>query len=640
MATITALNVRLGMDASNFSAGADLARAEVNKVAATMRQSTPPAEKFKKDVDLLNKAFSESGKQSKEYAQALEFLRNKYGQVDPAAKKASSSINQIKQSMLNAVPGGHMFANMLKGPAGAMIALGAAAAIAIRGMKQAAERIDETAKAARSLGFAYRDLIGIQMLAGEVTGLDAATVNRGLGQFVKRLAEARVDGGKLKETMAALGLDVDKLAASAPADAFKAVSTAIAGIADKSEQVRIATLLVGKEGYKMVELFRQGGAAIDKMVQEAERLGAALSDQQVSEIESMNDAFGRVGMSIQGIWNSLLSQLAPTLTNIAKLASDFFVMVRKAGEAYAVMHPAVAAIGFLVNAMIEGFRGFIAVVSDSISLFASIPGAIFGGGKLNTSLSESGRLLDEYRDKTLGLTGATKSQTEAEEEAAIVRQRAQEAIDKFNKAYEKRLQDLQIESVALAGNVELAERMRLQAEGYSDAQIDAIQAMQQQNAAIKERIAAEAEAAKAAEAAEKKRKDDFWKDYDAKVKAIEDIESDFTIEVESAMKAAKDFFDNERQQDDQRRKDVSAGPGAGMEAGSAEAAKFMADQVNDRIGAASVPPTPTPGEKEIADKAEELLLAQRDANTKQDEELKVMKDLLVAFKDNGFKRAR
>jgi peptidoglycan hydrolase CwlO-like protein len=107
MATITALNVRLGMDASNFSAGADLARSEVNKVASVLRQSEPPAKKFQKEIELLDRAFSEAGKQTKEYADAVEFLRKKHGQVAPEIKKTSGAVDQIKQSMMNAVPGGN-----------------------------------------------------------------------------------------------------------------------------------------------------------------------------------------------------------------------------------------------------------------------------------------------------------------------------------------------------------------------------------------------------------------------------------------------------------------------------------------------------------------------------------------------------
>jgi hypothetical protein len=62
MTTITALNVRLGMDVSNFNEGANLAKNELNRVATIVRQSVPPAEKYRSELDLLNRAFSETGK--------------------------------------------------------------------------------------------------------------------------------------------------------------------------------------------------------------------------------------------------------------------------------------------------------------------------------------------------------------------------------------------------------------------------------------------------------------------------------------------------------------------------------------------------------------------------------------------------
>ena len=61
MPSITALNVRLGIDVSNFSEGVELAKSEVTKVSAVMRQSVPPTEKFQQELALLNKVFSASG---------------------------------------------------------------------------------------------------------------------------------------------------------------------------------------------------------------------------------------------------------------------------------------------------------------------------------------------------------------------------------------------------------------------------------------------------------------------------------------------------------------------------------------------------------------------------------------------------
>ena len=638
MSTITALNVRLGMDASNFAQGADLARAEVNKVARVLRQSEPPAEKFKKDLDLLNRAFSESGKSSKEYANALEFLRKKHGQMEPSVKKASGSLGQLKDSMLSAVPGGGMLANALKGPAGAALALAAAAAVAWRNMMIAAQRIDETAKAAKSLGLAYEDLVSIQMLAAESAGMDSATVNRGIGQFARKLAEARVNGGALAETMKAIGLDATELAGMDTAEAFRQVSDAISGIPDKAEQIRVTTMLLGEEGAKMVEVFRQGGGAIDAMNKEAERLGTILSDQSVKDVEAMNDAFGRVNMSIEGIWNQMLADLAPTLTEVAKLASDFFVMIRKASEASKMLSPALMVAAPIVQKMVDGFRAIIALANDIIAVFTSMKD-VLSGGELNLEFAESGRLLDELEARSNGTADAIAESTAAAEALAIETQRAADAAAKIEESFQKQVDELNIMNIELSGNADLAEEMRLEAQGYNDAQIEVLMTMRKQNEEIRERAAAEREAAqeatKAAEAMAREREKQAEK---AKKEAAE-LEKAFEMEVSSALAAAKEFFAAERQKDQQMRDEIAKGPSS-IEAGSSEAARFMADQVNAQIGASAIPERPSPGEKEIADKAEALLIAQREANAQQTEELETMKQLLVQFKENGFKRIR
>lgn len=91
MTTITALNVRLGMDVSNFSEGANLAKSETTRVAAIMRQSVPASEKYKQGLDLINRAFSEAGKKSKEYANAVAHLEQKHNQATAAIAKTTAA---------------------------------------------------------------------------------------------------------------------------------------------------------------------------------------------------------------------------------------------------------------------------------------------------------------------------------------------------------------------------------------------------------------------------------------------------------------------------------------------------------------------------------------------------------------------
>ena len=156
---------------------------------------------------------------------------------------------------------------------------------------------------------------------------------------------------------------------------------------------------------------------------------------------------------------------------------------------------------------------------------------------------------------------------------------------------------------------------------------------------------------KAMEDAHKQQQKNVEKERAARLKAIEDAkreqeraaqaaEEQFQRDMENARKAAMDYFAEQQKQQEQRRADVARGPGAGIEVGSAEAAKFQADQVNKQIGAAAIPDQPTPGETQIAWKAEQLFREQQATNAAAQRQLAVMESLLRETKENGFRRIR
>lgn len=109
---------------------------------------------------------------------------------------------------------------------------------------------------------------------------------------------------------------------------------------------------------------------------------------------------------------------------------------------------------------------------------------------------------------------------------------------------------------------------------------------------------------------------------------------------EKALKEANTFFEQERRKEESRRKDVAKGPGSGIEVGSAEAAKYMADQMNEAIGAKAVPETGTPTDDALLQETtrqSDLLQRQEEATKKQTE---ILSKLLDEQKDNKFKRIR
>ena len=86
-----------------------------------------------------------------------------------------------------------------------------------------------------------------------------------------------------------------------------------------------------------------------------------------------------------------------------------------------------------------------------------------------------------------------------------------------------------------------------------------------------------------------------------------------------AQREAKRILDIERRKDEVRRRDVAKGPGAGMEVGSAEAAKFIADQIN-QVLSDKMDPNGNPTRQQM------------------DMQLNKLDELITVAKANGFRQ--
>jgi hypothetical protein len=108
--------------------------------------------------------------------------------------------------------------------------------------------------------------------------------------------------------------------------------------------------------------------------------------------------------------------------------------------------------------------------------------------------------------------------------------------------------------------------------------------------------------------------------------------------LELSLKEANKFFEDEKKKDEARRKEVAKGPGAGMEVGSAEAAKYMADQINAAIGAAVVPEKANPTQEQLTAEAARQSIILEEANRKSDEQTRRLDELIELQRKNGWRQ--
>lgn len=579
MTTITALNVRLGMDVSNFSQGANLAKGEVTKVASIMRQSVPASEKYKQELDLLNRAFSDTGKKSRQYADALAYLDQKH-------KQTAASIAKTTEATKNAGSADAQLIGQLKGAATAYLSLQTVA----KSINLASQVEDAT--------------IAFEVLTGSAK--DGQLLFEQIRKFAAESPVTFSNAAEATKTMMSFGVAAQDVQRNLQMlsdvtggnnDRFKMLSLAFS-------QTTAAGRLMGQDLLQMINAGFNPLQQISKTTGESMiELKKRMEDGGISAQE-VRQAF-MDATSEGGMFHGMTDRLAETVSGKLNIAlSDMEQKLAAAGEA----------LGPLVIQLLDASEDLKPVFEDAIVLIG-----MFAKGAAFTIA-----LLKDFEKAKRGDLSFSKTNEFLDRMEERERKAAADKVQAINAEFEQRQ--------AAVNHVAIAERKAAEE-------------------AMKARQAAVDAHKKAMEDAHKQQQKNVEKERAARLKAIEDAkreqeraaqaaEEQFQRDMENARKAAMDYFAEQQKQQEQRRADVARGPGAGMEVGSAEAAKFQADQVNKQIGAAAVPDQPTPGETQIAWKAEQLFREQQATNAAAQRQLAVMESLLRETKENGFRRIR
>jgi tape measure domain-containing protein len=580
MTTITALNVRLGMDVSNFSEGANLAKGEVSKVATIMRQSVPPAEKFKQELGLLNRAFSESGKKSVEYANAVEHLKRKHEQAAPAIRDVTKASKEAGVSSSSAIA-------------------------SIKGMAAAYLSVQTVAKSINLASQVEDATIAFEVLTGSAK--DGQLLFEQIRKFAAESPVTFSNAADATKTMMSFGVaaqDVQKNlqmlsdVTGGNNDRFKMLSLAFS-------QTTAAGRLMGQDLLQMINAGFNPLQQISKttgetMIELKKRMeDGGISSQEVRQ--AFEDA-----TSAGGMFHGMTERLAGTVSGKLNIAlSDLEQKAASAGQAmgplliqlldtFTRLKPILDAVINLIDGISQGLGFAIAVVTDLINSVKNF----------TVDTTEMNKFLD------------------------LLEQREREAA--FEK--EKRTHEEFQQKKTVVNEVAIAERKA--AEQAHDSQMKAIE---DQKKAKDDWFKEQKQKYKDEQQMYKKAAEDRKKERE---RAAQQAEEQFQRDMETARKAAMDYFAQQEEKNKQRRADVAAGPGAGIEVGSAEAAKFSADQINRQMSVAAVPDQPTPGEVQIAWKAEQLFKEQQAANALATRQIAIMDSLLREAKENGFRRIR
>ena len=195
------------------------------------------------------------------------------------------------------------------------VAIGAAVAGLTVLVKQAFASIDAMAKLSDRIGITTEDLSRLGF-AAEIMGVDAASMNKALEIFVRRLGEARQGIGEAKDALTRLNLNINDRVKLSPAEAMALISDRLSQLRTSADKAATAYQLFGRQGQAILNLLNLSATEFRALTAEADKLGLTFSRVDAARIEEANDAITRMKALFKGAAQTIAINVAPAITNI------------------------------------------------------------------------------------------------------------------------------------------------------------------------------------------------------------------------------------------------------------------------------------------------------------------------------------
>lgn len=191
----------------------------------------------------------------------------------------------------------------------------------VRSINSAMGDLDRMAKSSAKLGISANEFRALG-LAAELTGTDFNNLEKGLQKLVVRLGDMQAGGGQAVKGIEQLGLAAGDFTGDTMTD-FKLVADSIRELESPAEKASAAFRFFGKSGVELLTVLEEGSDGIDRMVEEAERLGGSFNDVEFNQLQMANDAVAKMNFAFESIIQKLAIELSPIITALVDQFTDW-----------------------------------------------------------------------------------------------------------------------------------------------------------------------------------------------------------------------------------------------------------------------------------------------------------------------------
>lgn len=288
-----------------------------NKQAKAVNDLGTQLNKAKADVNRMTKEMDEAGDEAKETGEELE----------DAGKKGKV----FGETMRGVVTGGLI----VKG----LEAMANAAKKVVSALKDAAvegaQYADDLMTLSAQTGIATDKLQEYQYMS-ELVDVSMDTLTGSMAKLTKNMGSAQGGTGKAADAFKALGVSVTDSSGNLRdnEDVFSDVVDALGKMTNETERDTLAMAIFGKSAQELNPLIKAGGDEIQRLADEAHRMGYVLDDESLEALVAVSDAMERMKNLATTVKNELAVALAPVIEMLADKLTDLVQRVDwdKVGE--------------------------------------------------------------------------------------------------------------------------------------------------------------------------------------------------------------------------------------------------------------------------------------------------------------------
>lgn len=281
---------------------------------------------------------------------------------------------------------------------------------------------DQVQKMAQRTGFSTEALSQLGF-AAEQSGSNLDALDKGLAGMARFSVQAERGLSTATDTLNELGLKADDLKGKSPEQQFLTLADALSKVEDPTKRAGLALQVFGRNGRELLPLLNQGAGGIVALMQQADRLGLTISQQDADAAAKLTDTLNILWRVVKAGVFAVGGALAPMLTRFAEILTNVIlavvrwvkenpqlirtifligVAVLAAGAALVVFGSAVIAAG----AVLSGLATLLTVIGSVVGFLLSPIGLLIAavvalGVWLVTSTAAGGAAL-EWLKETFG----------------------------------------------------------------------------------------------------------------------------------------------------------------------------------------------------------------------------------------------